>query len=238
MEAENQALKAQLALLQAAQALAEKKEGDDKVLLEDTRRHMHELEGKITGLNAKVAAGQLQAAPAPVPALEGYQLLLLTQQQLLLTESGPDDTWGQIVAKYLKKYKPKTDKDKVIQTLDPLRITNPDLIFVVVGWVALIDCDTTGVAVEMLHTKVTSRFQFSHELVDEVGLLLLSLQRTLQVALAGKKPSEKMTGVTELVSVLQARMEWLEKRLADRKRVNEKPQSPPRKAIALKGDHH
>ena len=166
---------------------------------------------------------------------QGYQLLNLTQQQLLLV---PDDTWGQIVAKYLKKYKPKTDKDKVIQTLDPLRITNPDLIFVVVGWVALIDCDTTGVAVEMLHTKVTSRFQFSHELVDEVELLLLSLQRTLQVSLAGKKPAEKMTGVTELVSVLQARMEWLEKRLADRKRVNENPSSPPRKAIALKGDHH
>ena len=87
-------------------------------------------------------------------------------------------------------------------------------------------------------SKITLRFQFSNELVEEVGLLLLAVQRTCQVTAAGKKPSEKLTALAEVMTVLQRRIDWLEQRLTQRGRHGDTAGSTsPAKRVALRGDH-
>ena len=228
---------------EATRALATKaqevKEVELRNLLASTTAKMDEVAKEAQVLRSRVAESQVgQPAHLHVASADGYEALLRTQLGLLLTDITPEDSWPVLVEKWIKKHKPKNGRGEVILRLDPLRVANPDILFVVVGWIAMIDMDATGNTVELLMTKITQRYAFSEELVEEVGLLLLSTQRTLQVTAAGKKPSEKMTAMAEVVQVLQRRVEWLEKRLAQRTRPDSKGnETPPGKRVALRGDH-
>ena len=234
-------LQKSLADIQKAQAASgraqEHKEAELRQTLEATKKTLEDLRSETLTLRSKVATGQLQQQQPVGHVADGYEALLRTQLSILLTEANPDDAWPTIVEKWLKKHKPKNSKGDTILVLDPLRVANPDVMYVVVAWVAMIDADLTGNTVELLMSKITARFPFSDELIEEVGLLLLAVQRTCQVTAVGKKASEKMMAVTEVITVLQRRVEWLEKRLSQKSEKKDTPGTPPAKRIALRGNH-
>ena len=190
-------------------------------------------------LRSKAAASQLGSpAHTQVSMVDGFAELLRTQGSLLDTTVTIDDTWAVLVEKQCKRLKLKNSRGELLLKIDPLRVAHPDILSVVVAWLAIIDQDPTGSAVELLMSKITLRFQFSNELVEEVGLLLLAVQRTCQVTAAGKKPSEKLTALAEVMTVLQRRIDWLEQRLTQRGRHGDTAGSTsPPKRVALRGDH-
>ena len=127
-------------------------------------------------LRSKAAASQLGSpAHTQVSMVDGFAELLRTQGSLLDTTVTIDDTWAVLVEKQCKRLKLKNSRGELLLKIDPLRVAHPDILSVVVAWLAIIDQDPTGSAVELLMSKITLRFQFSNELVEEVGLLLLAV---------------------------------------------------------------
>ena len=196
-------------------------------------------------LRARVAATQFAPPAHTVPVVaDGLLQLLKDQAGLENTQPAPGDKWPELVQKMITKGKPKNGRGEVILKIEPLRIAHPDIAFVPEAWPAIIDLDTSGSAVELLNGKIKQRYPFSDELTDELGFLLLSVQRTCHVTAAGATPSDKLTALSEVIVIIKRRVDWLEKRLLQKTRPNDSPTptSPPKKNAndkkdALRGEH-
>jgi len=89
----------------------------------DLRRLVEKQKLALEAANRRDVELQVQISSARtmqlLPPAKGYQQLLIAQLENLNTEISGEDTWAPIVAKNLKKKKPKDAKGDVIVELNP-----------------------------------------------------------------------------------------------------------------------
>jgi len=228
-------MRATIATLVAANAARETQETALRAQADDLRQQLTAANRRADELRAEMnTARQLQVPQ--VPAVDGFQALLKTQLDLLNTDIAADDTWAAITAKDLKKKKCKDGKGDVITEINPLRVMNPHIIFCPTAVIALIAMDDKNC--EQLHSKIEARYQFSHELVEEIGFLLLAISKVVNQLVPAKTPKEKFTACIELFTVLERRLAWLEMRWQEKNKTKDTPDPKrARSPIPLKGDH-
>ena len=168
------ALQAQVAGLAATNAAREQNERDLRRVLDEQKAALEAANRRAEELQVQLSSARTMQLPPPTPA-DGYQQLLKSQLEILNTEIGGEDTWVTIVAKDLKKKKPKDAKGDVIVDLNPLRVMNPNVIFVPTAILALVAMDDKNC--EQLMLKIEGRYNFSHELVEELGFCFLPCRR-------------------------------------------------------------